>query len=84
MCVCIYGERERKMEEDWNGWPFLSPEDLPNPGIQPRSALQVVSCIADGSFTTSAPWKPTVYFNLNNSCLSALFIPLTFLENFEK
>ena len=45
-------------EEYWNGWPFLSPGDLPNPGIQPRSALQVVSCIADGSFTRSAPGSP--------------------------
>ena len=27
--------------EYWSGWPFLSPGDLPNPGIDPRSpALQ--------------------------------------------
>ena len=30
--------------EYWTGWPFPSPEDLPNPGIEPRSpALQVDS-----------------------------------------
>ena len=23
--------------EYWSGWPFPSPEDLPNPGIKPRS-----------------------------------------------
>ena len=23
--------------EYWSGWPFLSPGDLPNPGIEPRS-----------------------------------------------
>ena len=28
-------------QEYWNGLPFLSPRDLPNPGIEPRSpALQ--------------------------------------------
>ena len=28
----------------WSGWPFLSPGDLPNPGIKPRSpALQADS-----------------------------------------
>ena len=27
--------------EDWSGLPFLSPEDLPDPGIEPKSsALQ--------------------------------------------
>jgi len=30
--------------EYWSGWPFPSPEDLPNPGIKPRSpALQADS-----------------------------------------
>ena len=30
--------------EYWNGEPFPSPEDLPNPGIEPKSpALQVDS-----------------------------------------
>ena len=24
-------------QEYWNGLPFLSPEDLPNPGIEPGS-----------------------------------------------
>ena len=32
----------------WNGWPFPSPGDLPNPGIEPRSpALQVDSLPAE-------------------------------------
>ena len=31
-------------QEDWSGLPFPPPEDIPNPGIQPRSpALQVDS-----------------------------------------
>ena len=34
--------------EYWNGYPFPSPEDLPNPGIEPRSpALQVDSLPAE-------------------------------------
>ena len=32
------------MQEYWVGWPFPSPGDLPNPGIEPGSpALQVDS-----------------------------------------
>ena len=31
-------------QEYWSGWPFPSPEDLPNPGIEPGSpALQADS-----------------------------------------
>ena len=34
--------------EYWSGWPFSSPGDLPNPGIEPRSpALQVYSLPAE-------------------------------------
>ena len=32
------------MQEYWSGYPFPSPEDIPNPGIEPGSpALQVDS-----------------------------------------
>ena len=32
------------VQEYWSGYPFLSPEDIPNPGIEPGSlALQVDS-----------------------------------------
>ena len=35
---------EFSRQEYWSGWPFLSPVDLPNPGIEPRSpALQADS-----------------------------------------
>ena len=34
--------------EYWSGWPFPSPGDLPNPGIEPMSpALQVDSLPAE-------------------------------------
>ena len=29
---------EFSMQEYWSGYPFLSPRDLPNPGIKPRSS----------------------------------------------
>ena len=38
----------------WNGLPFLHPEDLPDPGIEPGSPA-----LADGFFTTE---KPTLVF----------------------
>ena len=38
--------------EYWSGWPFPSPGDLPNPGIEPRSpALQVDSLLTEIFFT---------------------------------
>ena len=48
-------------QEYWRGMPFPSPQDLPNPEIEPASpALQVVSCIASGFFTAEPPGKPKV------------------------
>ena len=39
---------EYSRPESWSGWPFPSPGDLPNPGIEPRSpALQVDSLPAE-------------------------------------
>ena len=35
-------------QEDWSGLPFPSPEDLPDPGIEPRSsALHVDSLLTE-------------------------------------
>ena len=36
-------------QEYWNGLPFPSPGDLPNPGIEPVSPV-----LADGFFTTES------------------------------
>ena len=42
-------------QESWNGLPFPSPGNLPDPEIKPKSpALQVVSHIAGRFFTNSA------------------------------
>ena len=37
-------------QEYWSGLPFLSPEDLPEPGIKPVSPA-----LAGGFFTTEPP-----------------------------
>ena len=45
---------EFSRQEYWSGLPFLSPRDLPVPGIEPRSpALQADS---------EPPGKPYIYF----------------------
>ena len=39
-------------QESCSGLPFLSPGDLPDPGVEPASlALQAVLCTANRSFT---------------------------------
>ena len=40
----------------WSGLPFLSPGDLPDPGIEPMSLA-----LADGVFTTEPPGKFFLY-----------------------
>ena len=50
---------EFSRQEYWNGWPFFSPEDFPDPWIEPRSPeLQ-----AD-SLPSEPPGKP----NHSNNC----------------
>ena len=39
-------------QEYWSGLPFPSPEDLPDPGIEPISPA-----LASGFFTASATWE---------------------------
>ena len=43
------------MQGYWNGLPFPSPGDLPDPGIEPMSLMS--SALAGGFFTTSATWE---------------------------
>jgi len=40
-------------QEFWSGLSFPSPEDLPDPGMEPVS-----SALAGGFFTTEPPEKP--------------------------
>ena len=48
-------------QEHWSRLPFLSPGDLPHPGIEPRSPA-----LASGFLTTEPPGKHI--FHLNFSC----------------
>ena len=42
-------------QEYWSGLPFLSPGDLPNPGMEPLSPA-----LAGEFFTTEPPGKPHI------------------------
>ena len=58
-------------QEYWNGLPFLSPGDLPDPGIQPMSPVSPAS--AGRFFTTEPPGKPPkrkymLYISINLFC----------------
>ena len=46
---------EFSRQESWSGLPFLTPVDLPNPGIELASLKS--SALADVFFTTSANWE---------------------------
>ena len=47
---------ELSRREYWSGLPFPSPEDLPDPGTEPKSPA-----LALGFFTTESPGKPQLY-----------------------
>ena len=46
---------EFSRQKYWSGLPYLPPEDLPNPGIQPTFLLSPE--LAVGFFTTSITWE---------------------------
>ena len=43
-------------QESWSGLPFPSPEDLPDPGIEPESLAS--PALADRFFITVPPGRP--------------------------
>ena len=43
-------------QEYWSGLPFLSPGDLPDPGVEPTSLASLA--LAGRFFTTLPPVKP--------------------------
>ena len=45
-------------QEYWSGLPFSPSEDLPDPGIEPKSPVS--PAVAGGFFTTEPPGKPIV------------------------
>ena len=42
-------------QEDWSGWPFPPPGDLPSPGTEPMSLTS--PALAGRFFTASATWE---------------------------
>ena len=61
-------------QEYWSELPFLSPVDLPDPGIKPMSPV-----LAGGLFITEPPGKPEVfiYCLLKNTQTTTQFTHLT-------
>ena len=49
---------EFSRQEYWSGFPFLSSEDLPNPGIEPRSSTGQAD-----SLLSEIPWTHSVQFS---------------------
>ena len=66
MTLCTVGcqtslTMEFSRQEYWNGWPFPTPGDLPDPGIKPRSpALLAESETESTSFILNpvSNWLP--------------------------
>ena len=56
-------------QEYWNGLPFPSPGDLPDPGIEPRSPA-----LESDALTSEPPGKPKVQFENVHVCASPLDI----------
>ena len=49
-------------QEDWSGLPYPTPEDLPDPGIEPTSFMS--PALAGAFFTTEPPGKPVLLIQL--------------------
>jgi len=62
-------------QEYWSGLPFLSPRDLPDPGMETISpALQVVSCIACRFFTDWVTREALSFFIIKKMEIALSFI----------
>ena len=63
-------------QEYWNGLPFPSPGDLPDPGIKPESPA-----LADGCFTPKPPGKPMTLGKITKNPSLPQFPQLCNLDN---
>ena len=72
---------EFSRQEYWSGLSFPSPEDLPDPGMEPASPA-----LAGGFFTTEPPGKPLKLTDNNKILLLSLLcigkIHTDFVEQF--
>ena len=64
---------EFSRQEYWNGLPFPSPGDLPNPGTEP--ACPAGPELAGGFITTELPGKPVLSADLFNKCVGGCARP---------
>ena len=63
LCLTLCDPMEFSRKEYWSGLLFLTPGDLPNPGIEPRSpALQAESLLAQTVKSLPAMWETWVRF----------------------
>ena len=63
-------------QEYWSGWPFPSPEDIPDPGIEPESpALQADSLLSE------PPGKPLLLLKAAMSTYLPAFPDFTHLSD---
>ena len=63
-------------QDYWSGLPFLSPGDLPNPGIEPRSAA-LQTC----ALPSEPPIVGGVFQKLYKKCLCLQYLPLFHLDS---
>ena len=61
---------EFSRQEYWSGMPFLTPGDLPNPGVEPASLAS--PALAGGFFTTSAPREAADGLHYTNKDMTLL------------
>ena len=57
----------------WSGYPFSSPGDLPNPGIEAESLMSPE--LAGGLFTASTTWEAHSPFYLPSSSHKSIILP---------
>ena len=70
---------EFSRQEYWSRLPFPTPEDLPDPGMEPTSL--VLPALAGGFFTTESPGKPICTFFFKFYFIFKLYIIVLVLPN---
>ena len=58
-CIQVPLSVEFSRQEYWSGYPFPSPGDLSNTGMEPQSPV-----LQADSLPSEPPWKPQLFSNL--------------------